>query len=60
MTYFFLPSRPESTSCLSDRERQISVERMNRDSSSDNGAVVNKGYLVFHVRFFSTDAIPLL
>jgi len=43
MTYFFLPSRPESTSCLSDRERQIAVERMNRDSSGDKGTVINKG-----------------
>lgn len=50
MTFLFLPSRPESTTCLSDRERQIAIERMNRDSSGDNGAVVNRGtYSSFHV-----------
>ena len=43
MTYLFLPSRPESTTFLSDRERQIAIERMNRDSSGDKGAVINKG-----------------
>lgn len=43
ITYFFLPSRPESTSFLTERERQIAVERMNRDASADRGAVINKG-----------------
>ena len=63
MTYFFLPSRPESTTCLSDRERKIAVERMNRDSSGDNGAVVNKG--IRHFKFtcifigFDTDSFAL-
>ncbi|CAA7267224.1 unnamed protein product [Cyclocybe aegerita] len=45
-TYFFLPNRPESTTYLNDRERQIAVERMNRDSSGDVGAVVNKAHIV--------------
>ncbi len=45
MTYLFLPSRPESTTFLTERERQIAVDRMNRDSSGDTGAVVNKGQL---------------
>jgi hypothetical protein len=42
-TYFYLPNRPESTVYLTERERKIAVSRMNRDSSGDNGAVVNKG-----------------
>lgn len=40
---FFLPNRPESTTFLNERERQIALERMNRDSSGDSGATVNKG-----------------
>ena len=43
ITYFFLPSRPESTSFLTERERQIAVDRMNRDASADRGSVINKG-----------------
>lgn len=45
MTYMFLPNRPESTPFLTKRERQIAVERMNRDSSADIGAMLNKGQL---------------
>lgn len=45
MAYFFLPSRPESTPFLTERERQIAIDRMNRDSSADIGAVVNRGQL---------------
>ena len=43
VTYFLLPNRPESTTYLTERERQITVERMNRNSSSDRGVVINKG-----------------
>ncbi|KAG5652792.1 hypothetical protein H0H81_003622 [Sphagnurus paluster] len=43
LTIFLLPDRPESTSFLNDRERSIALERMNRDTSGDNGAVVNRG-----------------
>lgn len=43
LTYFFLPNRPESTTVLNERERQIAMERMNRDMTADVGAVVNKG-----------------
>ncbi|KAF9530228.1 major facilitator superfamily domain-containing protein [Crepidotus variabilis] len=46
VTYFFLPNRPESTTYLTDRERKIAVERMNRDSSGDVGATVNKAHVI--------------
>ncbi|KAF8962545.1 MFS general substrate transporter [Flammula alnicola] len=46
VTYFFLPNRPESTAYLNERERKIAVERMNRDSSGDTGAVVNKAHVL--------------
>lgn len=51
LTIFLLPDRPESTSFLNDRERSIALERMNRDTSGDNGAVVNRA----HVRMAFTD-----
>ncbi|KAF4618967.1 hypothetical protein D9613_010077 [Agrocybe pediades] len=34
-TYFLLPNRPESTTYLTERERQIAIERMNRDQTGD-------------------------
>ena len=40
---FFLPNRPESTTYLTERERMIAVDRMNRATSGDAGAMVNKG-----------------
>ncbi|KAF9477800.1 MFS general substrate transporter [Pholiota conissans] len=46
VTYFYLPNRPESTVYLTERERKIAVERMNRDSSGDMGAVVNKAHIL--------------
>ncbi|KII87878.1 hypothetical protein PLICRDRAFT_112035 [Plicaturopsis crispa FD-325 SS-3] len=45
LTYFFLPNRPESTTYLTEREREIAVERMNRSSSGDVGAVVNQAHV---------------
>ncbi|KIM46707.1 hypothetical protein M413DRAFT_440295 [Hebeloma cylindrosporum] len=45
LTYFFLPNRPESTTFFTERERVIAMERMNRDSSGDVGAVVNKAHI---------------
>lgn len=39
---FFLPNRPESTNYLNSREREIAVERMNRATSGDIGAGINK------------------
>ncbi|KAG6881457.1 hypothetical protein C0993_001401 [Termitomyces sp. T159_Od127] len=43
LTLFLLPNRPESTTYLTERERQIAVERMNRSTSGDTGAVINRG-----------------
>ena len=43
VTYFYLPNRPESTTYLTERERKIAVARMNRGTSGDIGAVVNRG-----------------
>lgn len=43
MTLFLLPNRPESTTYLTERERAIALDRMNRSTSGDTGAVVNRG-----------------
>lgn len=43
MTLIFLPDRPESTPFLTEREREIALDRMNRATSGDVGAVVQKG-----------------
>ena len=43
LTLFFLPDRPESTTFLNEREREIALDRMNRATSGDIGAVVQKG-----------------
>ncbi|KAF5357247.1 hypothetical protein D9756_006669 [Leucocoprinus leucothites] len=45
VTLFFLPNRPESTSLFNERERELALERMNRDSSGDSGATVNKAHI---------------
>jgi len=45
VTYFVLPNRPESTRYLNTRERKIALERMNRGTSSDVGAVINKRHI---------------
>ncbi|KAF8635367.1 hypothetical protein AX15_000372 [Amanita polypyramis BW_CC] len=44
-TFFFLPNRPESTTYLTDRERELAVARMNRATSGDTGAVVQKKHI---------------
>ncbi|KAF9077413.1 major facilitator superfamily domain-containing protein [Rhodocollybia butyracea] len=44
-TFFFLPDRPESTRYLNEREREIALARMNRGTSGDVGAVVNKAHI---------------
>lgn len=49
LTFFALPDRPESTRYLNAREREIAMERMNRGTSADVGAVVNKGELFFPI-----------
>lgn len=43
LTVFTLPDRPESTTFLTESERKIALERMNRSTSGDKGAVVQKG-----------------
>lgn len=42
-TIFLLPDRPESTPFLTEKERKLAIERMNRSTSGDHGAVVQKG-----------------
>ncbi|KAF7964625.1 hypothetical protein HWV62_4768, partial [Athelia sp. TMB] len=37
--------RPESTKYLTEEERKIAVDRMNRSGSGDTGAVVNKSHI---------------
>jgi len=44
-TLFLLPNRPESTTYLTESERELAVERMNRSTSGDTGAVVNKAHI---------------
>ena len=43
LTAFFLPDRPESTTFFNERERDIALDRMNRSTSADIGAVVQRG-----------------
>jgi hypothetical protein len=38
----FLPNRPDSTSFLTEREREIQLVRMSRGISGDKGAMLNK------------------
>lgn len=38
-----LPNRPEETSILNEREREIALDRANRGKRSDTGRVVKKG-----------------
>jgi hypothetical protein len=39
---FLLPDRPETTSFLNEREREIAMDRRNRGISGDVGFTVNK------------------
>ncbi|KAF8137298.1 major facilitator superfamily domain-containing protein [Boletus edulis] len=43
---FILPGRPESTNFLTNAERKLAMERMNRGTSGDIGAVVNQSTLL--------------
>lgn len=43
VTIFLLPNRPESTTFFNERERAIALDRMNRGTSGDTGAKVEKG-----------------
>ncbi|KAJ7170257.1 MFS general substrate transporter [Mycena crocata] len=42
---FFLPNRPESTTFFNERERAIALDRMNRSTSGDVGATVNRAHI---------------
>ncbi|KAG1776807.1 major facilitator superfamily domain-containing protein [Suillus placidus] len=46
LTFFALPDRPESTRYLNAREREIAIERMNRGTSADVGAMINKEHIM--------------
>ncbi|KAF8551805.1 MFS general substrate transporter [Imleria badia] len=43
---FLLPGRPESTDFLTHAERKLAVERMNRGTSGDIGAIVNQRHVI--------------
>ncbi|KAF8439044.1 major facilitator superfamily domain-containing protein [Boletus edulis BED1] len=43
---FILPGRPESADFLTHAERKLAIERMNRGTSGDIGAVVNQRHVV--------------
>ncbi|EKM77389.1 hypothetical protein AGABI1DRAFT_122128 [Agaricus bisporus var. burnettii JB137-S8] len=45
LTLFYLPNRPEVTSFFNERERELALERINRDSTADTGATVNKEHI---------------
>jgi len=45
VTYFVLPNRPESTTYLTNREREVAMERMNRDQTGDVGLLVRKDHI---------------
>jgi len=47
---FFLPNRPESTTFFNEREREIAIDRMNRSTSGDVGAVVQKAHIFMALR----------
>jgi len=50
LTLSFLPDRPESTTFLTEREREIALDRMNRSTSGDIGAVVQKEHIFMALR----------
>ncbi|KIJ15957.1 2.A.1.14 the Anion:Cation symporter family [Paxillus involutus ATCC 200175] len=45
VTLFALPNRPESTRFLTEREREVALERGSRGGKADTGAVVNKAHI---------------
>ncbi|KAJ6472639.1 MFS general substrate transporter [Mycena vulgaris] len=45
VTIFFLPNRPESTTFLNERERAIALDRMNRGTSGDTGARIERAHI---------------
>lgn len=49
---FFLPGRPESTDFLTHAEQKLAIERMNRGTTGDIGAVVNQSTYLGPSRHF--------
>ncbi|KAJ6487803.1 MFS general substrate transporter [Mycena sanguinolenta] len=47
---FFLPNRPETTTFFNDRERAIALNRMNRGTSGDTGAKIEKAHIFMALR----------
>ncbi|EKM58060.1 uncharacterized protein PHACADRAFT_252046 [Phanerochaete carnosa HHB-10118-sp] len=45
LTMWLLPDRPEETSFLTESERQIQLERMNRGLRADVGRTINKAHI---------------
>lgn len=50
LTLLLLPNRPESTTFLNEREREIAIGRMNRSTRGDVGAVVQKAHIFMAFR----------
>ncbi|KAF8518348.1 major facilitator superfamily domain-containing protein [Hysterangium stoloniferum] len=51
VTIVFLPTRPENTSFLSDGpERDLAVERMNRDAKAEVGGTVNTRHIILALK----------
>ncbi|KAJ7911235.1 MFS general substrate transporter, partial [Mycena leptocephala] len=50
VTIFFLPNRPESNSFFNERERAIALDKMNRGTSGDVGARVDKAHILMAFR----------
>ncbi|KAJ8081895.1 hypothetical protein PM082_007741 [Marasmius tenuissimus] len=50
VTLFLLPNRPESTTFLNEREREIALARINRATSADVGQTVSKAHIGFAFR----------
>ncbi|KAJ7100101.1 MFS general substrate transporter [Mycena belliarum] len=46
VTIWFLPDRPEATTFFNERERAIAMDRMNRGTSGDVGAKVEKAHII--------------
>ncbi|TFY62669.1 hypothetical protein EVJ58_g3717 [Rhodofomes roseus] len=45
-TLFLLPNRPEETSYLTEDERALAIQRMNRGTSGDTGRVLKKKHIL--------------
>ena len=45
LAMWFLPDRPEETSFLTEAERKLQLERMNRGIRADVGRTVNKAHI---------------